>query len=192
MKYALIISTALSLSACISATPISPRPSHWGHELKSDANFYKISDHLYRSEQPILDDVPAIHAQNIKTIINLRQGKDNDDERLFTDIRLIRQPLITWRVSAFDVAKVLYDIEKYQKDGAVLIHCRHGADRTGIVIAMYRVIYEGMDIEEARREMKHGDYGYHLIWKNLDNLLSPAGVASVKGELLRLKTQNPL
>lgn len=191
MKYVLPLCVMMSLTGCITATPISPRPSHWANELKADANFYQVSQDLYRSEQPIIDDVPAIHAQNIKTIINLRQGKDNDDTQLFgNDITLIHEPLITWRVSPSDIARVLYAIERHQKTGAVLVHCRHGADRTGIVVAMYRVIYQGVSIEEARREMKHGDYGYHLIWKNLDNLLNPVGVAQVKGELARLKSKS--
>lgn len=193
MKHLFCLILSLTLTACMTANPISPRPTHWANELKADANFYQVDAHLYRSEQPIDDDVSAIHAQNITTIINLRQGKDNDDTALFgDDVTLIHEPLITWRVSPSDIARVLYAIETHQKTGSVLVHCRHGADRTGIVIAMYRIIYQGVSIEEARREMKHGDYGYHLIWKNLDNLLSDIHVSQVKAELARLKSAYPL
>ena len=193
MKHLSLLILSLTLTACMTANPISPRPAHWANELKADANFYQVDTHLYRSEQPINDDVSAIHAQNIKTIINLRQGKDNDDTALFGDgFELVHEPLITWRVSPSDIARVLYAIEKHQKTGSVLVHCRHGADRTGIVIAMYRIIYQGASIDEARREMKYGDYGYHLIWKNLDNLLSDIHVSQVKAELARLKSAYPL
>lgn len=41
----------------------------------------------------------------------------------------------------------------------------------------------------ARHEMKRGGYGFHKLWKNLDRLLSPIGVAQVKAELARLKAQ---
>lgn len=191
MKYVLPLCVMMSLTGCITATPISPRPSHWANELKADANFYQVDARLYRSEQPIGDDVSAIHTQNIKTIINLRYFDRNDNQDLFgDDITLINAPLLTWRLRPSDIANVLYHIETQQKQGAVLVHCHHGSDRTGIVVAMYRIIYQGVSIEEARREMKHGDYGYHLIWKNLDNLLSPIGVAQVKGELARLKSKS--
>ncbi|MDO4896254.1 MAG: tyrosine-protein phosphatase [Moraxella sp.] len=193
MKHLPFIILSLTLTGCITATPTTPRPTHWANELKADANFYQVDTHLYRSEQPIFDDVPAIHAQAIKTIINLRHTKANDDTALFgDDITLIKEPLITWRIRPTDIARVLYLIEKHQKNGSVLVHCRHGADRTGIVIAMYRIIYQGTSIKDARDEMRHGDYGYHLIWKNLDNLLNDVAVAQVKAELNRLKTTNPI
>ena len=38
------------------------------------------------------------------------------------------------------IADVLPTIRERQKEGAVLVHCYHGADRTGLVVAMYRVI----------------------------------------------------
>lgn len=192
MKIFTIFTLTLALSACMTAPPITPRPDHWATELKADANFYQVDDKLYRSEQPIKDDVATIHHHNIKTIINLRQEQDDSSDLFGNAITLISEPLITWRVRPSDIARVLYAIEKHQKTGAVLVHCRHGADRTGVVMAMYRVIYQGVSIDDARAEMKHGDYGYHLIWKNLDNLLSEANVAQVKGELDRLKRANPI
>lgn len=192
MKLFISLPLVLCLSACMTAQPITPRPSHWATPLKADANFYQVDTHLYRSEQPIADDVPAIHAHAIKTIINLRQGQDDNPVLFGDDMTLIKEPLATWRVRPSDIARVLYAIEKHQKTGAVLIHCRHGADRTGIIIAMYRIIYQGVSIDGARAEMKHGDYGYHIIWKNLDNLLNDAHIAQVKDELNRLKTINPI
>lgn len=192
MKIFTIFTLTLALSACMTAPPITPRPDHWATELKADANFYQVDDKLYRSEQPIKDDVATIHHHNIKTIINLRQEQDDSSDLFGNAITLISEPLITWRVRPSDIARVLYAIEKHQKTGAVLVHCRHGADRTGVVMAMYRVIYQGVSIDDARAEMKHGDYGYHLIWKNLDNLLSETNVAQVKGELDRLKRANPI
>ncbi|MCW9717530.1 tyrosine-protein phosphatase [Avibacterium sp. 21-599] len=54
----------------------------------------------------------------------------------------------------------------------VLVHCYHGADRTGIVLAMYRIIFENQTVEQARYEMKYGGYGHHPIWVNIDKLLN--------------------
>lgn len=44
----------------------------------------------------------------------------------------------------------------------------------------------------ARHEMKRGGYGFHKIWKNLDRLLSPIGVAQVKANWLGLKPNNAI
>jgi protein tyrosine phosphatase (PTP) superfamily phosphohydrolase (DUF442 family) len=49
----------------------------------------------------------------------------------------------------------------------VLVHCRHGADRTGTMCAMFRIACEGWAVEDAIDEMKNGGFGYHSIWINL-------------------------
>ena len=53
-----------------------------------------------------------------------------------------------------------------------LVHCYHGADRTGLIVASYRVIYQNWDLNEAKREMQQGPYGYHSVWKNIDNFFN--------------------
>ena len=87
-----------------------------------------------------------------------------------------------------EVAEVLWEIEKHQKNGAVLIHCYHGADRTGPIAAMYRVVYQNWDIDEAKREMLHGPYGFHSIWKNLENFFTDNNVTAIKTALSKLRT----
>ena len=153
------------------------------------ANMYQVDDKLYRSEQLTLEDKNAFREANIKTIINLRYFSRNENEEIFDDtegITLINNPLLTWRVKPKDIAKVLKSIRLHQKNGAVLVHCYHGADRTGIMIAMYRIIYHGWTIEQAKNEMQQGPYGYHSLWKNLDKLLSEKNVRKVRAELQRI------
>lgn len=61
-----------------------------------------------------------------------------------------------------EVADILWQINNI-KNGAVLVHCYHGADRTGLIVASYRVIYQNWDLNEAKREMQQGPYGYHSV-----------------------------
>lgn len=163
-------------------------PPHWATLVDKSANFYQVDDQLYRSEQPVLQDKNAIHAQNIRTIINLRFFDRNDDEMVFANsaVNIINTPLLTWRMHPKEIADVLHTIKTAQNNGSVLVHCYHGADRTGVIIAMYRIIYQGWSIDEARHEMKYGNFGFHAIWKNLENLLTPIKIAQVKAELDRL------
>ena len=51
----------------------------------------------------------------------------------------------------------------------VLVHCQHGADRTGTVMAVYRIVVQDWQSPEAIREMKEGDYGYHAIWNTFND-----------------------
>lgn len=193
MKYRLICSGLMVATMCGCTAHQSPsnHQPHWAVLVDKSANFYQVDDKLYRSEQLIDDDKQMVHDNNIRTIINLRYFDRNDDQMVFDDasVNLVNTPLLTWRVRPQEIAWVLYAVEQAQQSGAVLVHCYHGADRTGIIIAMYRIIYQNWSIDEAKREMKQGDFGYHAIWKNLENMLTPITVAQVKSALTAIKNQ---
>jgi protein tyrosine/serine phosphatase len=64
----------------------------------------------------------------------------------------------------------------------VFVHCFHGSDRTGTMVAMYRIFIQGWSKAEALRELKEGGYGFHPIWKNLETYLKNLDVAKIKKE----------
>ena len=174
-KNVLFALTAFSLVAC-TTTPSEPpkNTEHWATLISEQENLYQIDNKFYRSEQ-----------LNIHTIVNLRFFDRNDDKQAFghTKINLINTPLLTWSISPDEVADILWQIKQYKKNGAVLVHCYHGADRTGLIVASYRVIYQHWDLNEAKREMQQGPYGYHSVWKNIDNFFTQENMAKIKAEL---------
>ena len=44
------------------------------------------------------------------------------------------------------------------------MHCQQGADRTGTMMAFYRIAVQGWPKDDAIAEMKNGGYGFHSIW----------------------------
>ena len=158
--------------------------------IKQDANLYRVDSKLYRSEQLNRDDLAAIRQLGIRSVVNLRYFGRHKNQKIFADhpdIALINRPLLTWRVQPRDIARVLRTIEQQQQQGAVLVHCYHGADRTGIVIAFYRMIYQNWTLADAKAEMLQGGFGYHSVWKNLENLFTEETLAEVKTELAALR-----
>ena len=65
----------------------------------------------------------------------------------------------------------------------VLIHCYHGSDRTGASVAMYRIIFENWSVNDALNEMKHGGYGFHPIWGNIEKLFTPENIKWIREQL---------
>lgn len=185
---------AVSLTACtrphVQAAADSERAA-WAVPVKRDANLYRVDNRLYRSEQLTAADSDAVRRLGIKSVVNLRFFDRNDNETALagSGIRLLNRPLLTWRIRPKDIAETLYLIERQQKNGAVLVHCYHGADRTGLIAGMYRIVYQGWTAEAAKREMQQGPYGYHSIWKNIGNLFSDENVAEVKAHLARLRAE---
>jgi protein tyrosine/serine phosphatase len=47
----------------------------------------------------------------------------------------------------------------------VFVHCQHGADRTGMMVAAYRVMEMGWTPEEAAAELPR--FGFHPIWQGI-------------------------
>ena len=183
----LILAAALSANVC--AENAADMPMRWATPVKQDANLYRLDDKLYRSEQLTRSDAAAVQSLGIKSVINLRFFDRDDNETALSGsgIVLFNKPLLTWRIKPKHIAETLYLIEQRQKQGPVLIHCYHGADRTGLISGMYRVIYQNWPIEEAKREMQQGPYGYHSIWRNIANMFTEEKVAKVREELARIR-----
>jgi len=60
------------------------------------------------------------------------------------------------------------------------VHCERGADRTGMMCAMYRVVVCGWTKEAAIAEMEHGGFGFNPAWENLAAFVEKADVAKLK------------
>ena len=139
---------------------------------------------LFRSAQLDGSYTAKLHELGIKSIVNLRHFSRGGDRRAFGDqFWLANKPLQSWEIKPAQIADVLRTIRERQKEGAVLVHCYHGADRTGLVVAMYRVIYQGWSLDAARSEMIDGGYGFHSMWQDIADFLTPQNEALVRAEL---------
>jgi protein tyrosine/serine phosphatase len=64
-----------------------------------------------------------------------------------------------------------------------MIHCQHGADRTGALVALYRVVVQGWTKEKAVLEMNQGGYHHSALWRNLDDYVMKADVEALRKAL---------
>src|SRR5690606_31307602 len=74
-----------------------------------------------------------------------------------------------------DAMKIIKEAPK-----PLLVHCAHGSDRTGIVIALYRILFQNWTKEAAINEMQQGGYHFHWIHKNLIRYLQNTDVEQLK------------
>lgn len=172
----------------ISSIEQTAEQAKWAKAIDTKNNFYQVDNKLYRAAQLSPADYPLLQQQGIKSIINLRFFDRNDDKIAFAnrDIQLINTPLLTWAITPKQMAQVLHQIRQSQQQGAVLVHCYHGADRTGLTIAMYRVVFENWSLQQAKQEMIQGPYGFHSIWRNIENFFTEQNVAEIKKYLAEL------
>ena len=143
---------------------------------------YKVSDSIYRSEQPSKKGFSELEALGIKTILNLRRLKDDNRKAKHTDLILEHIRLKSKTVDQQDIIDALRVIRDAEKP--VLIHCWHGSDRTGVITAAYRIIFQNWTKVEAIEELRQPEFGYHENWyPNLMEVLNNLDIEQVKGEL---------
>jgi len=65
-----------------------------------------------------------------------------------------------------------------------LIHCKHGADRTGLIVAMYRIVFQNWTKEQAIDEMTQGDFGFHQIYSNIIDFIRNVDVENIKKQII--------
>jgi uncharacterized protein (TIGR01244 family) len=165
------------------------RPAEWAKPIDPNRNLYQITPWLYRSTQPEQSDAAQLKKLGIRTIINFRVNHRDEDVLNLSGVKLVRIPMDAWDVSDDQIVSALRAIEQARKDGPVLIHCHYGADRTGTVSAMYRIIKQGWTPRQAIRELKHGGYGFHSIWFNLPHYIKNADSEKLRARLAQTPEQ---
>jgi len=120
-------------------------------------NFGKVSETLYRGAQPDELGIQNLKRLGVKLIINLRMPDDcwkpEDAAARSCGITFTNMPFRgLGRPTDEQVRTVLAMIQS--STSPVFIHCRHGCDRTGTIIACYRIQHDGWTTEAALQEAK--------------------------------------
>src|SRR5262249_45716480 len=79
----------------------------------------------------------------------------------------------------FEALKIMAD----PQNRPLLIHCQQGADRTGAMVALYRVVVQGWPAEKAVEEMTRGGYHHSALWKDLETYVLKADAAALRKKL---------
>jgi len=171
------------------AEPAAERPDKWAKPLEVGGvpNLFCVSENLYRSAQPTAEGMRNIKQLGVNTIVNLRSFHSDRDEIGDTGLAYEHITMKAWHPERKEAVRFL-QIVTDPKRTPVLVHCQHGADRTGTMVAIYRVAVQGWTKEEAIREMTEGGYGFHAIWTNLPAWIRDLDIDAVAEEAGLKKT----
>ena len=158
------------------------RPENWGVplELAGVPNFYRVTDGLYRSAQPTKEGMENLKKYGFETVVSLRTFHSDREKIADTGLAYERIYMKAWHFEEEDFTRFLRIVTNLKRQ-PVLVHCQHGADRTGTAVAVFRIVVEGWQQAEAVREMKDGGYGYHTVWDtSVDSFFKKLDVAKLK------------
>lgn len=189
---ACLCTLALLLSGCVYVsrhTLAGACPDSFGSPIR---NFCVVTPGLlWRSESPSRSDAQWLVAHGVGTVVSLQLDVRRSFESAHLDPGIVHSvtyfrvrdfaatQVLTHRHLDDHVAEVLAIIQEAPKP--VIISCRAGVDRTGIIAAAYRVLVDGKSREEAIREMD----GFHSPWNPLNNRYVRSITGARKAKILR-------
>ncbi|MHA6326024.1 phosphatase domain-containing putative toxin [Roseivivax sp. CAU 1753] len=121
-------------------------------------NFFEIAPGVYRSNHPTDRRFRAFKRMGIKTVVNLR-GPDKFSFYLFEreiceELGLTLIDAKLWARHASSKKRILTAIDALRHaDKPLVFHCKSGADRTGLLGAIYLLVFENATIPEARKQL---------------------------------------
>jgi len=134
--------------------------SAWAHSQNDNLpNFQKVDDHVYRGAQPTDSGFKDLAHLGIKTIVDLRdigEHSQANEEKIVTGLgmRYVSIPMHGLSTPKGDKVAAVQALFNDTTSGPVFVHCKRGADRTGMVVAVYRISHDQWDNKKALTEAK--------------------------------------
>jgi tyrosine-protein phosphatase SIW14 len=152
----------------------------WAQSLECEGvdNFYRVSPNLYRGAQPSEEGLKNLSEMGIKMVISLRQLHGDSDAIGDLPLKYKRLRFNTFRPKDEHVSDFLALVSDPENQ-PVFLHCKHGSDRTGMMCAVYRVVFDGWTKEEAINEWTKGGFGFHGIFDDLVKFFRQADLKSL-------------
>jgi protein tyrosine/serine phosphatase len=131
----------------------------------------EVAPGLYRGGQPDLEGVAWLASIGVRTVVNLRHfhgGRERKNvEAAGLDYR--RLALESSDAPTPDQVVAFLGLVRDPALRPLYVHCWHGVDRTGVMMAVYRMEEEGWSNDDAFAEMKHFDAS--RLWRDLRNFV---------------------
>ena len=198
-----IVPLALAITAMIFSSPAYSIDAMQGHQETSNCrnanmqafpkiklseklyglpgidNVGRISPCIYRGKQPTSKGYLTLKTMGMKTVINLRSAHGEKEDVEKAGMRYLEFPLsMTSGIHREQFEKIIRAMSE-PLNQPVYIHCALGQDRTGVVVAAYRMDVDGWSFEDAEKEMQ--SFGFNDTWvhlkKSLKNFAKQRGKA---------------
>ena len=121
-------------------------------------NFHRVNDSLYRGGQPSAQGFQNLAKLGVKTVVDLRipDGQSAWEKRIVERLgmRYVHLPLHGGEIPTQRDIDRAFGILLDSAQSPVFVHCREGKDRTGMIVACYRISHDGWTNARALAEAK--------------------------------------
>lgn len=134
--------------------------------LRGVTNFGRVGPRLYRGGQPSEEGLASLRALGVDTVISFTLGKEGTKAEAAHAVRLgmdyVTLPWSTMGVPDPEQVRIFLNYLQEHPDRTVFVHCKAGADRTGVMIALSRIALDKWPVQRAIDEMNA--FHYHFVF----------------------------
>jgi tyrosine-protein phosphatase SIW14 len=154
-------------------------------------NFHQVNEHVFRGAQPVRQGWESLAALGVKVVIDLRREHEDGEHSTAAEakavhaagMRYVNVPMNGIMAPGdADIAKVLGLLNGAEP---VFVHCKKGMDRTGTVVACYRISHDQWKNKKAMDEAR--SIGLHWVELGMKRYIT--GFRSVAGTPAPAETQ---
>ncbi len=173
----------VSQTSCSRHPARDEREASWATPVASAnlKNLYRVDEGLYRSDQPSRAGFRELWDMGVREVLNLRSMRNDDHKARGLGLRLHHIRMNAGNPETEEFVEALRIIR--DRRGPLVIHCWHGSDRTGIVTALYRMVFQDWTRERAIDELKYGGYGYHPVFGDIITYLETVDIEQLRAAL---------
>jgi len=157
-----VAAIAMSAVLCAGALPqVQSGTEPNGQQVKAKKlrltgvpNFGEVTPHLYRGAQPSPEGFRQLAAMGIDIVVDARLSQKGSEKKVVTAAGM-QYISIPWHCM-FPKDKAMAQFLAVVRDNPkkkVFVHCRLGDDRTGMMVAAYRMAVDNWTPEAALNEM---------------------------------------
>ena len=156
----------LTLTLCAQTPQQShPSPTHTPARritVLGVSNFGEVTPNLLRGGQPTGRGYQNLKKMGVDIVVDVRLSGRDKEKKLVNQAGM-KFVAIPWHcdLPRDHVFAEFLALMRENEGKKIFVHCRYGDDRTGMMIAAYRMAVEGWTPKEARKEMEK--FGFHRV-----------------------------
>jgi protein tyrosine/serine phosphatase len=129
------------------------------------SNVGRVASNIYRGAQPEPQGYITLRKMGIRTVINLRSLHSEKKAVEEAGMKSVEVPMKVFKDVNQETVRKVIAIMADPANQPVYIHCALGQDRTGAVVAAYRMEVDRWSLAEAEAEMQA--FGFNDLWYEL-------------------------
>ncbi len=132
-------------------------------------NVGRVAPGLYRGAQPEPEGYQTLKKMGIRTVINLRAFHSEKEAVTEAGLQSVEIPMNMLKKIDPEAVEQVVAAMAAPENQPVYVHCALGEDRTGTVVAVYRMSRQGWPLQAAFEEMQA--FGFNDIWIHIRKFL---------------------